>query len=690
MLNFNTLLEKLKHQLAAEKAQHPELPTVMPVRYDTDFFEKQGTILEQNKEPALSHAIGTFFTEGMGEVHIPNHDPNEDVITIAEKAAIVEEYSGQPLAEVLRSAKKKRAKLLIADALDDEPYISSQLAPTLQMSDQLVRGIRLAQKAVGAEEAHIEVYKEIYDTRIKIGKDLEGIPIDRIGGGYPVDQREERRRRAKNAVVIGACALIHLARAVDEGRIQTTCFVTVAGDCVTEPQNLEVTMDKTLEEILQHCGLLFEPSRIVIGGSMKGFAVTELAGVCVTSMTRGVLAFRESFKDMNYTCIGCGRCANVCPMGLTPYYIYKFVQSGRYNMLPNFDIDLCIGCGTCSYICPAKLNVSATIARGKQELHSYLAQQEERLHKRTLEQPTPAAAEIPEGIIAIKPMQEDSPAAVGCPDTEAGPSIAPVPEKGEKSSPSKRRQQKRGKAAHQEAAPEKERSADGAVESAVEAASAPLPAAEASPAADGTDTVGSAPEKPKRKRGKKKNKRSAEVSSADMAAAGPVQEDAAAVETTDRAAEPQGDRGLRTAMPQAEEAAKAQEQPCGDAQSTKQDTSPLPDVPMTADSADAAEQSARTTAEAPQPLQTEQEAVHRKADASDADSADAAAEAADAQEMLSDTPKGKWRSSKEIQGEEPSKTMPEKNKKKRRKAAKASAKSQLTQERGGVSDEASV
>ena len=81
---------------------------------------------------------------------------------------------------------------------------------------------------------------------------------------------------------------------------------------------------------------------------------------------------REAFKDYNFTCIGCGRCASVCPVGLAPYYIYKFVQAGRYNMLGNFDIDLCIDCGTCSYICPAKLNISAEISRGKREMLNYM------------------------------------------------------------------------------------------------------------------------------------------------------------------------------------------------------------------------------------------------------------------------------------------------------------------------------
>lgn len=120
---------------------------------------------------------------------------------------------------------------------------------------------------------------------------------------------------------------------------------------------------------------------------MKGYTVTDLESTMVTPMTRGVLAFREIFKDLNYACIGCGRCSDVCPIGLTPYYLYKFVQSGRYNMLKNFDIELCIDCGTCSYVCPAKLNVSAVIAQGKRGMLDYVQRQKARAEQMQNTQP---------------------------------------------------------------------------------------------------------------------------------------------------------------------------------------------------------------------------------------------------------------------------------------------------------------
>ena len=99
-----------------------------------------------------------------------------------------------------------------------------------------------------------------------IGEELGGIPVDRVGAGYPADNSLIQKHREDQALVFGACALIHLARAVDEKIAQTTVFVTVAGDGVPASVNLEVSLDKTVGEILRQFGLSDETSRVVVGG----------------------------------------------------------------------------------------------------------------------------------------------------------------------------------------------------------------------------------------------------------------------------------------------------------------------------------------------------------------------------------------------------------------------------------------
>ncbi len=350
------------------------------------YFSK-GIVLEQNKEPALSRELAEFLDPSMppkyrtGETGDISSVGPEKLIAIAKEAGIVDETDGQPLFEKLEKARYNKVQTLVADAIDDEPYISSQLCPSFQLTDQLIGGVELAQKIIGAQKSCIAIYRDIYGVGIKIPEKLGEIPIERISGTYPAEYRSKTIYQSRSTAVIGSCALIHLYRAVYEKRCQTTCFVTVAGDCVATPQNLEASIGMTVQQLLDHCGLSFEPKRVVVGGSMTGYAITDTKSTKITPMTRGIVAFREDFDEMNYTCIGCGRCAQVCPEGLSPYYIYKFVTARRYAMLRNFDINLCIGCGTCSYICPAKLDISSVIMRGKQEYENYLQDQLRRRQK---------------------------------------------------------------------------------------------------------------------------------------------------------------------------------------------------------------------------------------------------------------------------------------------------------------------
>lgn len=339
----------------------------------TDFFPK-GIVLEQNKEPALSRDLRDFFSgspmsymDRAAVTNTENIDP-DDVIDIAREAQIIDETDGAPLYKKLIWGKNKAIVTVIGDAIDDEPYISSQLNPALKLSKEMAGGLRLVQKTVSANDAYVAVYKNLADLNTRIPGNIEGIPVNRVSGRYPAQEQAKRRLKGRKTLIVGTCALIHLYRAVYENRIQTTCFVTVAGNCIANPLNLEVSIGVTVMQLLERCGLAEEPSRVVVGGSMTGYGVLNTEKTVVGVMTRGILAFKEFFKEMNYKCIGCGKCAAVCPEGLSPYYLYNFITQKRYKYIDAFDVDKCIGCGTCSYICPAKLDIATVIFDAKRKV----------------------------------------------------------------------------------------------------------------------------------------------------------------------------------------------------------------------------------------------------------------------------------------------------------------------------------
>ena len=337
------------------------------------FFVK-GIFLEQKKEPMLTRSTLVMRQEfEYFDCDFPDTPVEElsakQIIELARLAGIVDESDGKMLWEKLEKANSGECGTLIVDAIDDEPYISSQMSICIHQPEKLALGIELCEKALSPEKAYIAMYRHILDSNFGIPSKIGKYRVKKIGGRYPAESRVYRHiPKGKNSVIIGACAMLHLARAAEESRKMTSCFITVAGDVVKNPRNVEVPIGTTAEKILELCGLTEEPEAIILGGSMTGRAIFEPENETVGPTTRGVIALARSYGTYSYTCIGCGRCDHACPKALSVCAMRKFAEAGKLDMLQQYDVSMCIGCGACSYVCPSRIDVSATLLKAKKQI----------------------------------------------------------------------------------------------------------------------------------------------------------------------------------------------------------------------------------------------------------------------------------------------------------------------------------
>ena len=338
----------------------------------------KGVILQQNKEPALSRPVQEFFNAGGNRVSI-GLPPVEDLqqvtgdrlLKLARDAKITDENDGRLLYDKLLQMRLQKATMVVMDAVDDEPYVSSQMACLLHKTEQAVGGLKLAARVLGVEKMAIAVYKNINDLAVKIPRSIQSIPVKRVTGRYPAQYRiRDLFDPQEKLAVVGAGALIHLYRALTENIQQTTCFVTVAGNCIGNPTNLEVSIGMTAMQLLERCGLIRNPSRIIVGGTMTGVSVIDPDKTLITANTRALLAFRDDVKDQHYQCIGCGRCVQVCPESLNPCYIRRLYEKRYFAQLALYDPQRCMECATCSYVCPSKLELADTMHLVKKHLQA--------------------------------------------------------------------------------------------------------------------------------------------------------------------------------------------------------------------------------------------------------------------------------------------------------------------------------
>lgn len=337
------------------------------------FFVK-GIFLEQKKEPMLTRSTLVMRQEfEYFDCDFPDTPVEElsakQIIELARLAGIVDESDGKMLWEKLEKANSGECGTLIVDAIDDEPYISSQMSICIHQPEKLALGIELCEKALSPEKAYIAMYRHILDSNFGIPSKIGKYRVKKIGRRYPAESRVYRHiPKGKNSVIVGACAMLHLARAAEESRKMTSCFITVAGDVVKNPRNVEVPIGTTAEKILELCGLTEEPEAIILGGSMTGRAIFEPENETVGPTTRGVIALARSYGTYSYTCIGCGRCDHACPKALSVCAMRKFAEAGKLDMLQQYDVSMCIGCGACSYVCPSRIDVSATLLKAKKQI----------------------------------------------------------------------------------------------------------------------------------------------------------------------------------------------------------------------------------------------------------------------------------------------------------------------------------
>ena len=71
----------------------------------------------------------------------------------------------------------------------------------------------------------------------------------------------------------------------------------------------------------------------------------------ITKDVNCVLLLEEK-QEKVYPCIKCGKCSEVCPVGIIPS---KILDDPKRAL--DFKINKCVSCGLCSYVCPSKIEV---------------------------------------------------------------------------------------------------------------------------------------------------------------------------------------------------------------------------------------------------------------------------------------------------------------------------------------------
>lgn len=293
--------------------------------------------------------------------------------------------AGFPTAVKLSPKDLSAIDTLVINGAECEPYITSDNREFLECSESVMRGIAAVKQHLGIKKVVIGIERnkpEAIDLMFSLVKNDPDYSVMPLQSRYPQGAEKVLIEKTTGrevprgglpadagVIVLNVTTVSTLGKYLATGMPLTTKRLTVDGDAIKEPKNVEVIIGTPVREVLEFCGLKegVTVAKLISGGPMMGLALPSDEEP-VLKQNNGILAFSEKMAAMPAVdpCIRCGRCIEACPMGLAPVQIAGAFSKKNTEELNKLCVDLCMLCGTCSYVCPAKRPVTQTMGLAKE------------------------------------------------------------------------------------------------------------------------------------------------------------------------------------------------------------------------------------------------------------------------------------------------------------------------------------
>ncbi len=278
-----------------------------------------------------------------------------------------------PTVVKLSPPKEKPIDTVIINGAECEPYLTADYRLMVERPSEIIEGLKILMKTLGVskgfvaiednkpeaiakmkEAAKTEPGIEVCPLEVKYPQGAEKMLIKATTGrevpprGLPMDVR---------VVVQNVGTALAIYEAARYGKPLIERVVTVTGEGISRPSNLMVRVGTLVSALIEECGGFRDGvAKVISGGPMMGFALPSL-DVPVTKGTSGILVIPEEgvihAEDFE-PCIRCGRCIDICPMGLMPSMLSVLSEKGRYEDAKEYNLFDCFECGSCAFVCPSK------------------------------------------------------------------------------------------------------------------------------------------------------------------------------------------------------------------------------------------------------------------------------------------------------------------------------------------------
>ena len=302
------------------------------------------------------------------------------------------------LAAWVDRAHRTNCQLLVANIMEDQPYVTAAHRTLAENGRDVVLGLALLGRAIEVDQMVLAVdhrrtdaYRHVEPVAERYGIQLVSLPHKYPSGAdvillkilTGVEAPPEGGPLDVGAGLIDASTCLAVCRWLRHGRRTTARVVTIAGQQIVTANNYLVPFGMRCSEL---AGLASRS--LVHGGAMTGLFCTHQA--VVTPATDAVLGLGVTELLSPRPCIRCGWCTDHCPARLNvaalndAFELVDLVSARRHGA------EACVGCGVCGYVCPARLPLAERV---KALRRAALQAAASRVGMSLTQRPTPLAAE---------------------------------------------------------------------------------------------------------------------------------------------------------------------------------------------------------------------------------------------------------------------------------------------------------
>lgn len=278
---------------------------------------------------------------------------------------------------------KEELKYLIVNGVECEIASSADSAIMYHHPQEILECIDAIMEIMNIPKAYIAVNENNTHVIKKLLKYINTYPNIKIWGtidAYPSGWERhlvqeitgltyDKQPIEKGIITDNVSTMYSIYELLKYGKPITEKIVTISGQGVKKEANYKVKIGTSFSELMLKTdgySKLKQPL-LIAGGYMMGKSIPSDELIITKDLNTILVVEDNTIKSDE--CIKCGKCSEVCPVGLMPVMIIdNKIQSKKLKL------DKCIECGLCSYVCPAKIEVREILKAIKEEKWESLKQ----------------------------------------------------------------------------------------------------------------------------------------------------------------------------------------------------------------------------------------------------------------------------------------------------------------------------